>query len=239
MNLDDQIEVLMGKITPERGAKMRRVVENRTRKIAIVLEDIFQPHNAAAVLRSCDAFGLQQVFTIENRHKLKISHNVDMGSSKWLDIERFVSPRARKFRVNEPREHAMSQASQENIHRALGEVKSRGYKLVAATLREGAGRMDDVPLSSPIALMIGTELSGLSDICHEAADYTFSLPMMGFCQSLNLSVFSAICLNALTSRLRAQGDTWKLSQLERKELLLNWLKKSIPFPEQYLEDAAK
>lgn len=234
MTLDEQIEILMSKITSERGAKMRRVVENRTRKISIVLEDIFQPHNAAAVLRSCDAFGLQQVFTIENRHKLKISHNVDMGSSKWLDVERFVSPRARRFRVNEPREHLMSEASRENTEKALASVKARGYKLVAATLREGAGRIEDIPLKDPIALMIGTELSGLSDICHVAADYSFSLPMMGFCQSLNLSVFSAICLNSLTSRLRDECDDWRLSLAERRELLLTWLKKCVPFSEEHL-----
>ena len=102
-------------------------------------------------------------------------------------------------------------------------MRARGYSIVASTLREGAGGISDVPVDRPLALMIGTELTGLSQVAHENADFLFSIPMFGFAQSFNLSVFSALCLSDLSGRMRALDDSWKLSDSEREALLLEWL----------------
>ena len=111
----------------------------------------------------------------------------------------------------------------ENTRAALSEIKSRGYALAASTLKDGAGSIDDVPADIPVALMIGSEFDGLSETAHNMADFMFSMPMLGFAQSFNLSVFSALCLSNLSRRMRCSGDSWKLTSKERELLMLKWL----------------
>lgn len=221
--MNPEIERLAKKITPERFEKMKRVLENRTRKITVVLEDIFQPHNASAVLRNCDAFGLQDATFIENKYLHRESRSVDMGAGKWLTVRRFVCGEAVVPKNGMPRKHLVSAAAEENTLRAISDLRSRGYKLVASTLRGGAGGLDEIPVNEPLALLIGTERLGLSDVAHSCADYAFSMPMSGFAQSFNLSVFSALCLANLTRRMRELDDSWKLSSNEKEAVLLEWL----------------
>lgn len=159
--MNPEIERLAKKITPERFEKMKRVLENRTRKITVVLEDIFQPHNASAVLRNCDAFGLQDATFIENKYLHRESRSVDMGAGKWLTVRRFVCGEAVVPKNGMPRKHLVSAAAEENTLRAISDLRSRGYKLVASTLRGGAGGLDEIPVNEPLALLIGTERLGL------------------------------------------------------------------------------
>lgn len=221
--MKSEIERLACKITPERFAKMRRVVENRTRKIVVVLEDIFQPHNSSAVLRNCDAFGVQEVVFIENKYMQRVNRSVDMGTGKWLTVNRFTSSEAVVPKNGIPHSQAVSDVANENTLKALDSLKARGYSLVASTLQQGVGSIDDIPVDRPIALMLGTELTGLSQVAHSQADFLFSMPMLGFAQSFNLSVFSALCLENLSKRMRKLDDSWKLSDSEKDKLLLEWL----------------
>ncbi len=220
--MSSESEELYKKITPARLAKMSRVLENRTRKLTVVLEDIFQPHNASAVFRNCDAFGVQDVTIIENKYICRTSNSVDMGTAKWLTIHKYTCDEAILPKNGISNKHIVSQAANENTIRALDDLKKRGYFLAASTLRKGAGTIDDIPVDRPIALMLGTELTGLSDAAHEKADYLFTMPMLGFAQSFNLSVFSAICLQNLSKRIRALDDSWKLTESEKKSLYQNW-----------------
>ncbi len=226
MTIQQQIEILSRQITQSRFEKMRRAANFRTRYLTVVLEDIFQPHNAAAVLRNCDAFGLQQVHFIENKFRLRISNNVDMGVSKWQDVFRYTSPLARIQRNGMPKDHNVYPEEVENTRRALDDIRAKGYVLAASVLGAKAS-LDDIPTDKPIALMVGTELTGLSETAQEMADISFSVDMLGFAQSFNLSVFSALCLSSLSRRIR-ENQQWQLSDFERDELLLNWLKISIP-----------
>ena len=221
--MNPEIEALAKKISPARFAKMLRVLESRTLRLSVVLEDVYQPHNAAAVLRNCDAFGVQEVSIIENKYICRISGSVDMGASKWLTLRRYTSPEAVVPKNGISEKHLVSPAASANTLRALGDIKSRGYFLAAASLKEGAGSIDDIPADRPIALMIGTELTGLSEAAHSRADFVFSMPMLGFAQSFNLSVFSALCLWRLSSKMRALGDSWRLSRSEKEKILLRWL----------------
>lgn len=218
----EKIKRLFARLTPTRAALMQRALDLRTRKIVVVLEDIFQSHNASAVLRSCDAFGIQEVHAIENNNKLRVFGGVDMGASKWLDIHRYTLSEARRRRY-EPRMIASSPEAAENTRAALQRLKNRGYLLAASTLRKDAIDISEVPVDKPLALMIGTELTGLSETAHEMADIKFSLQMSGFVQSLNLSVFCAVCLSAIASKMRTTTDDWKLSENEKSELLEDWL----------------
>ncbi len=222
-----KIEILMERLTPERRGRFTHALSNRTRRLTLVLEDVFQPHNAAAVMRSCDAFGLQDVHVIESRYLLDVSPQVDLGVSKWLDIHRHTSKEARGEKRGIPKTKELTSAGNKNVEKALRGLKARGYTLAAATLREDAKPLEEIPVDKPLALMIGTELTGLSLKAHDMADEYFSLPMLGFSQSLNLSVFSAICLKDLSARMRAHSAEWKLPKAEADELLLKWLMKSV------------
>ncbi len=221
-----QIESLAAEITPERYSKLLRALANRTRKICVVLEDVFQSHNAAAVLRNCDAFGIQDIWFIENKYKVKISDNVDMGVSKWQTIHKFTSSSAIFCRSGMPKPKVPQPFESENSRNALLEIKKRGYALVASVIDSSAVSLDSIPVDRPLALMIGTELSGLSPTALELADFKFTVPMLGFAQSFNLSVFSALCLSNLCRRMRELGDSWKLSEQEREDILLSWLSKA-------------
>ena len=109
--MNAEIERLSKKITPERYAKMLRVLDMRTRKLAVVLEDVYQPHNAAAVLRSCDAFGIQDAYFIENKYLDRISGSVDTGASKWLTLRRYVCAEAVVPKNGISKKHIVSRAA--------------------------------------------------------------------------------------------------------------------------------
>ncbi len=235
----EKIRLLSGYITPERFTKMKRASQLRTRMITIVMEDIYQPHNAAAVLRTCDAFGIQDVYSIQNRYLLSISGEVDMGTSKWLDVFSYIAPCARRPKRGEGmKKSGVSEAEcAENTRRALSEIRGKGYILAASTLRECDCSLADLPLDKPLALMLGTELTGLSAEAESMADMRFSYPMCGFAQSFNLSVFAAICLADLCKRMRSSGNSWRLSKSDSESLLLKWLKKSVSGWERIISEA--
>jgi tRNA (guanosine-2'-O-)-methyltransferase len=221
MTIREQIEMLSAHLRPERYGKMLHALSHRTNKLAVVLEDIYQSHNAAAVMRSCDAFGLQKAFVIENRYPLNISHNVDMGTSKWMTVKKFKSPtctRASEAKCRPPNEHDL-----DNTRKAMREIKAQGYTIAISTLREDSVDLKDLPVDKPLAIMIGTELTGLSEAAHEEADLAFKIDMLGFAQSFNLSVFAALCISTLANKMRALDDSWKMSATEQDELLLSWL----------------
>ncbi len=234
LSIERKIEILSERISVERKSKFLHALNNRTRRLTVVLEDIFQPHNISAVMRSCDAFGIQDVHILESRYISEMSPQVDLGVSKWLDVYKYRTPEARGEKRGLKKMNELSETGVKNVQDTLNNLKSKGYVLAAATLQESAMSLDDIPLDKPLAIMIGTELTGLSQTAQNLSDVQFSFPMLGFAQSFNLSVFTAICLTSLTKRLR-QNDIWKLSEIEKKELLLNWLSKSVSCADEILK----
>ena len=233
MTTQEQIKILSAKVSESRFAKMQRAASLRTRMLTVVMEDIFQPHNAAAVLRNCDAFGLQEVHLIENKFRMRISSNVDMGVSKWQDVFKYTSPLAKVQRNGMPKDHNVYPEEIKNTKNALQKLHDRGFVLAASVLGAKA-TIDDIPVDKPVAVLVGTELTGLSKIAQEMADVSFSMDMLGFAQSFNLSVFSALCLSNLSGRIRKKND-WKLSVSEQEELILRWLKISVSDWQKYVE----
>lgn len=236
MDTVQKIKILAEKITPSRFEKMLHALDFRTRRLTVVLEDIFQSHNAAAVLRNCDAFGVQDIRVIENRYKLKISSDVDMGVSKWQTLHVHSCHSAAFVKAGMGRGKAFLGGELENTRRALLDLKAQGFVLAASSLSSSSVSLDDVPVDKPLALMIGTELTGLTPVAHELADVVFSVPMLGFAQSFNLSVFSALCLEKLSSKMRAHSDLWKMSDDEKNQLLLDWLRISVSNSDFYIAD---
>ncbi|KPL12854.1 MAG: hypothetical protein AMS26_16025 [Bacteroides sp. SM23_62] len=203
------IEELSGFITWHRREIFDRVLDYRTRYITVVLEDIYQSHNASAVLRTCECFGIQDVHIIENRNTYNINPDVVLGATKWLNLKKY-------------------NRLDYNTDLAIRELRDQGYRIIATTLNEKAVSLHDFNLhAGKFALFFGTELTGLTDHVLDQADEYLKIPIYGFTESFNISVSAAIILHQLTVGLHQSDLSWGLSQAEREEQLLDWLKKSI------------
>jgi tRNA (guanosine-2'-O-)-methyltransferase len=209
---EDKIEqltsYLSGFVSEPRRRRMEQVLAERTRWITLGLEDIYQPHNTSAVLRSCECFGVQDVHIIENRNEYNPSPQVDMGSSGWLTLNRYEEER-------------------DNTELALDVLRERGYKLVATTPHRDDCLLEDLAVHQPIALLFGTEETGLSERALAAADTFVRIPMYGFTESFNISVCAALMLHELTRKIRAEKVPWALGEKEKAELRLQWYRDSI------------
>lgn len=196
-------------ITHNRLEKMGKVLLERTRYLTVVLENIYQPHNASAVLRSCDGFGMQDVHIIENSNPYRVNPGVSLGSSQWLTLHKYNK-------------------ENENTLTAIKKLKANEYRIVATTPHKDDKNLEDFDLSKgKIALFFGTEMHGLSDIVLENADEFMKIPMYGFVESFNISVSCAISLQNLSHRLRESNIDWKLDALEKEEILLEWMRNTI------------
>lgn len=217
------IEHLSGFVTERRVKLFDRLLNHRTRYITVVLEDLFQPHNASAVLRSCECFGIQDVHIIENQNEYRISPDVALGSYKWLTM----------IRHNQ---------ENDNTCTAITSLKKAGYRIVATSPHKNDCTLENFSLfPGKVALLFGTELKGLSPAAMELADAYVKIPMVGFTESLNISVTAAIFIHHLTAKLHNTPHlAWQLSEKEKQEIKLDWLKKSIRKSEMiekaFLED---
>jgi len=209
-------EYLGGFVTPARLEKIKKVLSRRTRYITVVLEDIFQPHNASAVLRSCECFGIQDVHIIENRYQYEVNPDVALGASKWLHLKKYND-------------------GEYNSLTCLKKLKQRGYAIVATSPHERDFSPGNLPLEKPIALLFGTEQEGLTTEALEMADAFLRIPMAGFTESFNISVSAAICLYELTDRLRKSDLAWQLEPKDQELLMHEWLRASIKNPDLLIE----
>ena len=201
-------EYLSGFVTENRMAKFNNIIDYRTRHVTIALEDIYQPHNASAVLRSCECFGVQDVHIIENENKYQVNPDVALGSSKWLNLIKYNQKK-------------------HNTADCIRNLKKEGYQIVATSSHKNDYAIDQLPLNNKVALFFGTELRGLSSEVLDHADAYVKIPMYGFTESFNISVSAAICLFSITSRLRNSEVHWQLSDKEKSDIKLQWLKNSI------------
>ncbi len=211
------IEYLTGFISERRKQRFDEVIANRTDHLRIVLEDVYQGHNASAVLRSCDCFGIQNVHFIENMNNMKISADVAMGSSNWVNIHKH-------------------KASENNTRETLLSLKQQGYRIVATTPHKDDFTIDELPVDEKTALVFGTEIDGISATVFEMADDFVKIPMYGFTESFNISVCAAICMYELTSRMRKKVPEYLLTKEEQTDVYLQWLKTSIDSSEGIIEN---
>lgn len=202
------LEFLLQFITDNRKGRFMEVVQQRTRHLTIVLEDIFQPHNASAVLRSADCFGIQDVHIIENENKFRLNPDIELGSAQWLTIRRYNQ-------------------LEYNTQACFAYLKQSGYRIIATTPHEKSATPETLPLQHKTALIFGTELHGLSKQAMEMADGFIRIPMFGFTESLNISVSAGLMLHTLSGRLRTEQGKWQLPEHESLELLLQWAKASL------------
>jgi tRNA (guanosine-2'-O-)-methyltransferase len=191
--------------------KIKKFEENilqRTRHLTVVLEDIFQPHNASAVLRTCDCFGIQDVHIIENNNKYEVNPDVALGSSKWLSLFKHSG-------------------SADNTANCLRQLKDSGYRIIATTPHKEDYTPETLPLDQKTALVFGTEMEGLTSQALELADGFVRIPMYGFTESLNISVSAALLVRSLAERLRNSPFSWQLSPEESLDIRIGWARKVV------------
>ena len=205
-------------ITEEKFELFQQIIENRTSYLTVVLEDIYQPQNASAVLRTCDCYGIQNVHIIENENDYRLNPDVTLGSDKWLNLHKYNS-------------------ESHNTAKAINKLRSEGYRIIATALHESEPvLLPDLDLSKgKCAIFLGSELNGLSDIALKYADEYLKIPMYGFTESFNISVSAAIILSHLTEKLKSSEINWKLTGEEKYNTLLMWLRKSIKKVELIVE----
>ncbi|MEI7982949.1 MAG: RNA methyltransferase, partial [Bacteroidota bacterium] len=175
---------------------------------------------ASAVLRSCDCFGIQDVHIIENRNKYEVNPDVALGASKWLNLFRYSG-------------------FENNTVMCLKSLKQKGYRLVATSPHLNDFTPETLPLEKKTALLFGTELAGLTPAALDLADDFIKIPMVGFTESLNISVSAAIFLQTLTHRLRLSNVPWQLNKTEQDEIMLAWLRQSVNKSEVIIRELLK
>ena len=204
-------------LTDNRKERFLEILQNRTNHFTVAVEDVFQMHNTSAVMRSCEVFGIQQLNVIEERFGKRIDKQIAMGAQKWVDINTFDS-----------------------VSSCITTLRNKGYQIIATTPHEKDSLLENFDISKRSALFFGTEKEGLSDEILQQADGFLKIPMVGFTESLNISVSAAIIIQNLTNRLRNSNLDWQLSDDEILEKRLAWAKNSIKdikrIEKRYYED---
>ena len=191
-------------ISEKRMRRFNDILSHRTNFITVAVEDVFQMHNTSAVIRSCESFGIQQAHLIEGKYGQRLDGEIAMGAQKWVDVKRY-----------------------KNSKEVVDVLRNKGYKIVATSPHADSSLLQDYELDGKMALFFGTENKGLSDYVLNNSDTSLKIPMVGFTESLNISVSAAIILQHLTTKLKSSDFDWKLTPAEMMEKRLDWTKKSI------------
>ncbi len=201
---NDLLIYLEGYLTEERKQRFLKVLQQRTKHITVAVEDVYQLHNTSAIIRSCDVFGVQDVHVIEDRFGKRLDKNIAMGAEQWVDVYRY-------------------QTTADCISR----LKMDGYQIIATTPHNDSTLLPNFFPLEKSALFFGTEKEGLSEEVMQQADGLLKIPMVGFSESLNVSVSAAIIIQQLAQKVRDSDLNWHLTDIEVFEKRLDWTKKSI------------
>jgi len=199
-------------LTSRRLELYKKVINKRTNYFTVAIEDVYQLHNTSAVLRSCDVFGIQETHVIEERNIKRLDREIAMGAQKWVDINRYATTKE-----------------------CIKTLKDKGYQIVATTPHDDSMTIAEFDVDKPSVFFFGREQEGLSELVLEESDCKLHIPMVGFTESLNISVSAAIVLQYVTSRLRETTISWQLSTEEKSEKRMEWVKKVIKSHQQIID----
>ncbi len=206
-------------MTPDRREKLDGVLERRQPDLTILAENLHKPRNFSAMIRSCDAVGIHEVNVVPGEFRPRRHWHTSSGTEKWMGVQ-----------------------THESIRQAAKALKSRGFRLVAAHLSDQASDFREVDYTQPTALLVGTELFGVSTEALQYADQQISIPMQGMSQSLNVSVAAAIVLYEAQRQRQLAGmyDKSRLDPATYQRLRFEWLhpmlakfcqKRNLDYPE--------
>ena len=193
--------------TPKRTELFTRIAAARQRGLIVVLEDIHDPHNAMAILRTCDAFGIQEIYFIFEQetefNPNAIGKSSSSSANKWLTFRKFTS-----------------------TEQCINELKTKKYSICATALSSTAIPLGDVPIETDqLAIVFGNEHRGISETVIQKADWLVQLPMYGFVQSLNVSVTAGIVLYDIVNRRKKLNHDYQLSRSEQQQLVSDFQKR--------------
>ncbi|WP_179352469.1 TrmH family RNA methyltransferase [Winogradskyella vidalii] len=191
-------------LTENRKERFKKVLAQRTKHFTVATEDVYQLHNTSAVMRSCDVFGIQELNIVEEVNSKSIDREIAMGAQKWVDLNRFNS-----------------------VKSCINDLKAKDYQIVATTPHVEDCELIDFDFTKKSCFFFGRETEGLSQQVIEEADCYLKIPMVGFTESLNISVSAAIILQHVTAQLRKSTIDWQLSETEIIEKRFDWIKKTI------------
>ena len=190
-------------MTPERSARLLAVLIKRQPDLTVVLENVFDPHNISAVMRTCDAVGIQEVFVLNNKippHK-KWGAKSSSSAAKWLTVHQFT-----------------------DAQECFKALRSKYDRILTTHLSSDAVNLYDIDFTGRIALIFGNEHSGVSDEIRAMADGNFIIPQVGIIRSLNISVACAVTLYEAQRQKQLAGhyDTCRLPKEQLNGLLEQW-----------------
>jgi tRNA (guanosine-2'-O-)-methyltransferase len=199
------LDFLLQFVSDHKKELMEKVLDNRTRSLTLVMEDIFQSQNASAMVRTCECFGVQDIHIMESRSKYGTNLKVLKGSHYWLDLI--------KHKKEKPAD-------------TYNHLKSQGYAILVTSVSPGSKSIFDIdPVAmGKMALVMGNELRGISPEAEAHADHLVHIPMVGFTESFNVSVSAAICISHLVNKIRQSDLDWKLTEDEKDEIRMKWVK---------------
>ncbi len=210
--LMERIDYLAEFMTPERRETLERTLSTRTYEMTILSENTFHSQNASALMRHCEAFGLQEMHAVEELCQFKTYSDIVRGTDKWVDLHRY-----------------------KNTKDAIASLREKGYRIVATTPHKNDSTPETFDVGAgKFALVFGTEHSGISQEIIDEADEFLMIPMCGMVESLNVSASAAILIYMLSQRLRDTTDGWELTPQRNAELLYQWMKESVRESEKVL-----
>tara|TARA_B100000900_G_C20387847_1_gene637293 strand:+ start:103 stop:768 length:666 start_codon:yes stop_codon:yes gene_type:complete len=216
MNKKELLCELENFLSPDRLKTFEAVLLNRTRHFTVAVENVFQSHNASAVMRNCDCFGIQDIHVISNNNVYELSKDVAMGAEKWVDMHSYYK-------------------KENNSQDCIDTIKSQGFQIVASTPHSNEVLLHEFDVTKKSAFFFGTERDGLSDLVLKQADVFLRIPMFGFTESYNISVSVALVLQDVVTRLKKSKVNWQLSDEEILDKKIDWTVKSIRSGEQILK----
>ena len=189
-------------ISDERQARVREMLSRRLGTVVVILEAVHRRHNASAILRSCECFGVHEVHLVTKG--FKPSKGAARGSERWLDIHRW-----------------------ESTDSAVAALRARGFRVYVADLMEDAHSPDTLPIDGNVAILMGAELTGVSDRARELCDGAICVPMHGLTESLNVSVAAACILQRLTERVRQKSGGGNLPAERQEDFFAEWSEREL------------
>ena len=198
------LEYLQSFLTERRRSLFDEVLEGRTRHITVAVEDVYQLHNTSAVIRSCESFGVQDLHVIEEINAKRIDREIAMGAQKWVDVHRHT-----------------------NTKDCISTLKAKGYRIIATTPHQKAHTLQEFDVTEKAAIFFGRETEGLSQSVLDVADDYIYIPMVGFTESLNISVSAAITLQHIMSKVKSSDISWQFTEQELFDKKLDWTRKMI------------
>ncbi|WP_421988032.1 TrmH family RNA methyltransferase [Roseivirga sp.] len=213
-------DMLAEYVTPNKQALIDQVLSERTRHLTIVLEDIYHAQNASAVMRSCDCFGIQDLYITQRLHDYEVNPNVVRGASNWITLNKY-------------------ERSEQSTQECFKDLRDKNYRIVGTTPSEEVASIHELDLTKKTAIVFGTELGGLTDYARSEVDELVHIPMYGFTESFNISVSAALILQEFVKRVKNSEVVWQLTEKEKEELKFEWYSRIVKRSDLHIKNYLK